>query len=248
MIDYRLVAKSAAIFKGLSGQEKDDLLRDGRIRYLDKKEFLFRHDDLLLSFYIICFGSIQLFRNNADGDEKTLNIMTAQDVICGNKIYEPFSTHQFNAVAVGGAVIIEFTRIWLKESSKKYSEFALNLLSAISHQAQMAEIEAEHQAAMSSSQLVACFLQELCLVYDLDPHGFTLPYSKKLIASRLGIELETFSRTLPKLKEYGIVVTGSYVEINDAHTIEKNVCDHCSVEADCHAHDSFKNKFKPNQI
>lgn len=243
MIDYEQIAKSAAIFKGLSLDEKNDLLKDGKIRYLNKKEFLFRHGDPLLNFYIVCFGSIQLFRNNADGGEKTSNILTARDIICGEKIHQPCGRHQFNAVAVGDAVVIEFPKIWLKESAKKYSEFALNLVAEISNQASMAELEAEHQAAMSATQLVACFLQKLCLIHDFDPRGFELPYSKKLIASRLGMELETFSRTLPKLKECRIDVLGSHVAISGSGAIEENVCSHCSIEEDCHIHESFKKKF-----
>lgn len=239
MIDYRHIAKFAAIFKGLSEQEKDELLKDGKIRYLNKKEFLFRHGDPILSFYVVCFGAIQLFRNNADGDEKTVNIATAHDII----FCDPNSTHQLNAVAVGDAVVLEFSKMWLKESAKKCSEFALNLLTEISKQALAAELEAEHQATMSATQLVSCFMQKLCLVHDLNPRRFTLPYSKKLIASRLGMELETLSRSLAKLKECGINVCGSQVEISESNNIENDVCGHCSIEGDCHVHESFKKKF-----
>ena len=48
-----------------------------------------------------------------------------------------------------------------------------------------------------------------------DVHGFTLPFKKSLIASRLGMELETLSRALPKLKEHGITVKGSQVVFHD---------------------------------
>jgi len=242
MIDYRQVARSAEIFKGLNEEEKDNLLKDGKIRYINKKEFLFRHGDPLLNFYVICFGTIQLVRSNADGGEKTLNILSAHDIICGDRIYDPCTTHQFNAVAVNDAVVIEFPKLWLKDTVKKYSEFALNLLTSISHQVQAAELEAEHQANMSATQLVSCFLQELCLIHDFNPKSFELPYSKKLIASRLGMELETFSRTLPKLRECGIIITGSHVEIKILNKIEESVCDHCSIEGDCLAHKSLRNK------
>lgn len=76
----------------------------------------------------------------------------------------------------------------------------------MAERAHIAEVEAEHQATMSAAQLVACFMQRLCVLYNFDPKGFDLPYSKTLIASRLGMELETFSRTLAKLKEHGIAV------------------------------------------
>lgn len=168
---------------------------------------------------------------------------SAQEIICDSKIYEPCGAYQFSARAVKDAAVIEFPKTWLKENAKKYGDFVLNLLAITSHQNQMVELESEHQATMSATQLVACFLQKLCLIYDFNPRGFDLPYSKKLIASRLGIELETFSRTLPKLKECGIVVTGSHVVIEGSDAIKKNVCSHCSIEEDCDVHEGFKKKF-----
>ena len=78
----------------------------------------------------------------------------------------------------------------------------------------------------------------------MNHHRFILPYSKKLIASRLGIEVETFSSTLLKLQEYGIKVIGSHVVISDINTVGKNVYNHCSIEQDCKLHANFKKEFK----
>ena len=243
MINYKQTAEYSSIFNDLKKHEKEDLLKDGRIRHINKKEFLFYHGDSLECFYIICSGIIQIFRTNSDGDEKTLHILIPKDTICGDEIFDSHTTHQFSAIAVENSTVIEFPKKWLQENTKKYGNVALNLLASIAHRSQMAEIEAEHKATMSTAQLVACFLQKLCLVYNLNPHGFTLPYSKKLIASRLGIEVETFSRTLLKLQEYGVSVKGSRVTIGNFNTIEKNVCDHCSIEQDCKLRASFKKKF-----
>ena len=95
---------------------------------------------------------------------------------------------------------------------------------------------------MSATQLVACFLQRLCVLYDFNPREFELPYSKTLIASRLGMELETFSRTLNKLKENGISVEGTRVMIHDLRRIEQFVCATCSVAEDCTTHKNMEKK------
>ena len=64
---------------------------------------------------------------------------------------------------------------------------------------------------MSTTEILASFLKDTCKSYGIDSHSFTLPFKKSLIASRLGMELETLSRALPKLKEHGITVKGSQV-------------------------------------
>ena len=243
MDDYRKIASTAAIFNGLSKEEQECLLEDGRINFLNKKEFLFHHGDPLQNFYVICLGTIQIYRSNLDGQKKTFDILTSQDIICDNKIFEPESNHQYNAVAISNTAVLEFSKNWLKENAKKYGEFALNLLSITSNNAQASEVEAEHKVTMSAAQNIACFLQKICKIYNFNPEGFDLPYNKKLIASRLGIEFETFSRNLPKLKDYGINVRGNHVMISSLNSLEENVCNHCSIWEDCPIRNHLREKF-----
>lgn len=147
-----------------------------------------------------------------------------------------------NAAAVNTTTVVSFPKVWLLESAQKNSVFAINLLSAISRRSRMIEVDAEHQATMSAPQLVACFLQHLCASYDFNPRGFDLPISKSLIASRLGMELETLSRALPVLKKYGITVKGKHVMFHDFPSIEQHVCERCSVMETCQARKSVRQK------
>ena len=234
--------KTLPLFSGLPEQEKDLLLKAGHTRHFSRGEHLFLHGDSIAHFYIICQGTIQLFRENPDGHEKTTDVRIAGQTICKTEILGAAIVHQVNAMATDDVVVIEFPMTWLKENAKKNSIFALNLLSAISRYALEAEIEAEHLATMSAAQLVACFLQRVCILHDFNPCGFELPYSKTLIASRLGMELETFSRTLSKLKGQGITVEGTHVIIHDLETIERYVCAHCSVAEDCQTHKALGEK------
>lgn len=224
------------LFNSLSDAEKEDLIKGGRIRNYPRGSTIFIHGSPVTHFYIIIAGVVQLYRTNADGEEKTIDIMKSGHTMCEAEIMDSCRSHRVNAITVDDTVIIEFPVNWLKEAAKKYSPFALNLLSLISQQAHLAEVEAEHQATMTAAQLVACFMQRLCVLYDFKPESFELPYSKTLIASRLGMELETFSRTLAKLKDHGITVKGNHVSINDLEKIEEYVCSFCSVAEDCATH------------
>jgi CRP/FNR family transcriptional regulator, dissimilatory nitrate respiration regulator len=235
-------AKAGSLFAGLTGAEKESLLKGGRLRKCPKGQMVFLHGDPVAHFYIIVQGAIQLFRETADGQEKTIHIIEAGQTMCEGEILDTCITHRMSAVAIDDTSIMEFPAAWLKDSARKLGTFALNLLSLIAQEAYMAEIEAEHQASMSAPQLVACFLQRLCVLHDFDPKGFDLPYSKSLIASRLGMELETFSRTLAKLRENGITVSGTHVSINDQQLLEEYVCQMCSVAEECTTHQSMNKK------
>jgi CRP-like cAMP-binding protein len=102
-----------------------------------------------------------------------------------------------------------------------------------------AQIEAEHQSTMTAAQIVTCYLQRLCVLYEFDPTNFTLPYSKTLIASRLHIELETFSRAIKRIKQEGVVVSGTNVSFVNQTKINDFTCHQCSLSADCTAYISL---------
>ena len=228
------------LFAGMTEQDKNALIKIGRIREIPRGHLLFSHGDPVIHFYLIIRGTMQLFRATADGHEKTISIAKAGEAICEDEIMDGCKLHRTNSMAVEDTSVLEFSSQWLKDTAKKNSIFALNLLSLISNRAHLAEVEAEHQATMSAAQLVACFLQRLCILYDSNPEGFDLPYSKTLIASRLGMELETFSRTLAKLKEHGILVKGNRVMITDPMRMSEYVCSVCSILNECTAHQKIE--------
>ena len=228
--------KDLSLFSGMTEQDKQALLSGGKVRNCPRGQMLFAHGEPVTHFFVVVSGTFQLFRANADGHEKTIAIAKSGQTMCEGEIMDSCHAHRVNAVPVEDSVVIAFPAAWLKEAAKKYNVFALNLLSLLAQQAHLAEVEAEHQATMSAAQLVACFLQRVCVIYDFDPKGFDLPYSKSLIASRLGMELETFSRTLAKLKDHGITVEGSRVTITDMARIESYVCGMCSISGECQTH------------
>ena len=234
--------RNLSLFSGMTEQDKDVLIKAGRIRQCPRGQMLFSHGEPVTHFYVVEKGTFQLFRTNADGHEKTVAVLKSGQTMCESEILDGCRTHRVNAVPVEDSTLMEFPVSWLKDAAKSHTAFALNLLSKISGQAHLAEVEAEQQATMSAAQLVACFLQRLCVLYDFNPAGFDLPYSKTLIASRLGMELETFSRTLAKLKEHGIVVQGTHVAIHDLKRIEQYVCSMCSIAEDCHTHQAMEKK------
>jgi CRP-like cAMP-binding protein len=239
---YTAILQPLPLLAGLETQEKDALLQQGRLRNCAAGQMLFLHGQPVTHFYIILSGTIKLFRTSPDGSEKTIDVLKSGQTMCESEIMDSCHNHRVNALPVDDSVVLEFPLAWVKQAARTHHVFALNLLSMIAHQAHQAELEAEQQASMSAAQLVACFLQRLCVLYDFNPKDFELPYSKGLIASRLGMELETFSRALAKLKDRGIAVEGNHVSIHDLAAIEDYVCAFCSVSEECATHKVIEGK------
>ena len=172
------IVRSFPLFAGLSEQEKDDLMWEGRVRHYPNGRHLFVYGDEVRSYYVICDGAVQLFRETPDGHEMTADVLLAGSTVGLLESLESQATYRFNAVAVKDTAVIEFPIAWIQENAKRNGSLAHNLLIMISRRTQTSVIEGEHKSTMSAAQQVACFLQRLCILSGYDPYGFDLPYSE----------------------------------------------------------------------
>lgn len=228
--------KALPLFSDISKSEGDLLLRNSRMMVCKRGQFLFMHGDSITHFYVICRGAMQIFRETPGGHEVTNNILIAGDSVNADEVVSRQKLHQVNARAVEDCSLLEIPVPWMRQHLKDFDHMAEKLLASLSDRLNGAQLEAEHLTTMSASQMVACYLQKLCVLYNFDPHGFELPYTKTLIASRLRIEKETFSRTLQALREQGITVSGTHVSIQDMRKAKNIVCVECSVADECGTH------------
>ena len=66
--------RTSPLFSGMTEQDKDALLASGRLRPCPRGQMLFAHGEPVTHFYIIAIGTMQLFRVNPDGHEKTIDV------------------------------------------------------------------------------------------------------------------------------------------------------------------------------
>ncbi len=234
------VIRNLPLFAGLNEEEKSGLLSAGKVRQYPNGKPLFAYGDVITRYYVVCSGAVQLFRETPDGHEMTSDILLAGASVGLIEIMQSQATYQFNAVAVKETLVMEFPVGWIQEKARSYSSLALNFLAMVARRAHTSMIEGEHKATMTAAQQIACFLQRLCMQCDCDPHDFHLPYSKTLMASRLGMELETLSRALAKIRLHGISITGSLVSFDDIAEVKSFVCDNCSIVGGCREHERLK--------
>ena len=238
------ILKALPLFSALKPEDSAILVRNSRIHHCARGEFLFIHGDSISHFHVICRGIIQIFRETPDGHEITSDMLIAGDSINAQEVVGKQEVHAMNARAVDSATILKIPVAWMRENMHSVEHLATHLMAGLAARLHNAQMEAEHQSTMSATQIVACYLQRLCVLYHFDPHSFELPYSKTLIASRLRIELATFSRTLKNLKTQGISVTGTHVSFTDMKKTGHFVCDDCSMSEDCPAHIYLHSKLK----
>ncbi len=90
-------------------------------------------------------------------------------------------------------------------------------------------IDLDNIIRMKSPQRIVCKLIKLCG----GKSKFQLPMTKGRLALLIGIEQETMSRSIPKLKEHGVRIEDKTVTFTDLRLTTKGVCDNCAARHTC---------------
>lgn len=222
------------VFHAIAEASRAALMTAGKQRVLGKGDLLCMHGAPLRSVFLVLDGAVRTFRQTPDGKEITVAIAMPGEVVGADALAQPFTQYQWSAAAAeASTVVVEYARDMLRDAVRNDAVLALNLLAQLALQNHYASVDAEQLVHFSAAQRVACFLLRLCALYGLAPAQFTLPFAKGTIASKLGMEVETFSRALAKLKELGVSVKGAEVRMAQVHALECFACGHCSTAEDC---------------
>ena len=236
------VLKTVPLFADLTPQEVALLEQHCRLRTYEEGQILFTQGDAITSLYVLCQGTLQIFRDTQTGHEVTTDILITGDLLGADDMLNAVETHTSSAKAVDKTILVDIPALWVRQNFKSFDHLGEHLLEYVSKRLHQAQTEREQRITMTAPQLIACYLQRLCFLYDFDPKGFDLPYKKTLIASRLGMALETFSRALEKLSEHGIIVSGNHVSIHSHEKAAKFSCSECSANDVCENHHALGKK------
>lgn len=221
------------LFEAIPASELQPYINQAAFKQYNKKHLLFVHNDNAQSFYIVKHGWVKLFRETLDGDEAVVDILTHGQMFGDNAMFGD-GCYPYSAEVVEDAEIYELPLSLLKEHITTNNRLALNMLNTASYFRKKQTRELEHMKIQNAPQRISCFLLQL---YKPGKNGtihIHLPYDKVLIAARLGMQPETFSRALLKLQqETGIRIKGATVEIDDISGLMYYSCKACSSSYPC---------------
>ncbi|NVJ98184.1 MAG: Crp/Fnr family transcriptional regulator [Alphaproteobacteria bacterium] len=242
---HQTAAKTAAALSPLSiiqGQSlfaaMDDRLQEAfaqasQIQQLQKGAVLFLQDDPAEWFYVIISGWVKLFTETLDGNEAVIDMLSAGHMLGDSAILED-GIHTFGAATVEPVTLLRVPCNLLKSAIDRDHTVALAMLRSLSRHRKRQTREIESLTLQNASQRIGCFMLRLCHPGQAEPIVLTLPYDKSLIAARLGMKSETFSRALNKLRsETSIVIKGTVVTIPNLEDLSGYVCSACSSEFPC---------------
>lgn len=231
--EIRNTLKTIALFESAGQGFVDAITQKSQIIHVDKGQVLFIHEDAAEHFYIIQKGWIKLFRETLDGAQAVVDILRSGHMFGETSIFHE-DLYPYSAEAAESGDLISMPLSILKSEIEGNPKLAMSMLSAMARYRKQQDQELEHRTLQNAPQRIGCFLLRLANQNEPGPVTIHLPYDKTLLASRLGMQPETFSRALGKLKEAtGISVKGATIEMESLQQLSDYSCSACSSEFPC---------------
>lgn len=227
------ILREIVLFKNCEDSFFTKIASYSNVKSFEKGQMLFLHGENAEYFYYIKNGWVKLFRETLDGTQAVVDILTKGHIFGDTSIFED-GAYPYSAEVVESSTLITLPLSKLKEEIENNAKFAYDMLSAMAKYRRQQDREIEHLSIQNAAQRIGCFLLRLCTQEEKENIDIQLPYDKMLVASRLGMQPETFSRALKKLKnETDIEILGSVIRMKNLDQITRYCCSACSSDFPC---------------
>jgi len=223
---------SHPLFIGVEQENINSFLENATVKKYEKNNIIFVQEDKADFFYILLSGCVKLFRETLEGEEAIIDILSKGGLIGETSIFDD-GLHSCNCQAIEPSKLLCISTSTLNEKIDTSNKLARNLLKVMSKKQESQSKEIEHLTVQDSSQRIGCFILRLCAGSEGEAK-IDLPYDKSLIATKLGMKPETFSRSLNRLKKNtNIEIKKSAVIVPDIEALAQYCCNHCSGTYPC---------------
>ena len=221
-LDIPTLLAQVPLFGSLGAEELARLTRGTRELTAARGEILFHKGDQPSGFYLVVEGQIKLALTSARGNEKVVDVISAGQTF-GEAVMFMEATHVVFAQALSDAKLLLISKAVLLGELENDPQFACKMLGALSMRLHHLIADVEAYSLHSGRQRIIGYLlrehdqdQDHEQTVETNELAVRLPTSKGVVASRLNLTQEHFSRILHELSESGlIVVQGRTIHIPD---------------------------------
>ena len=207
--------RNLPLFRELAPEEIDRVSVGTRELRVQRGDILFQKGDPTRGFYIVVYGQVKLLFITPNGDEKVIEIMGPGQSF-GEALMFMEKPYIVTAHALVDSMLLHVSKEVVFEELDRDPKFARRMIAGLSRRLHHLISDVESYSLRSATQRVIGYLLQPDHDDD-EAHGrtmVTLPASKSVIASRLNITPEHFSRILHELTEAQLIeVTGRTVRI-----------------------------------
>ncbi len=204
MLDARDIAtiNQLPLFANLEDDALRRILGAAFPKDYPKGKILFVQGEPADCLYIVLDGWVKVFRETVDGNEAVLGVFTQGETLAEAPALLG-SGYPASAEVVESSRLLPVRSAPLRDYVRQTPEVAMNMLASMSRHLHHLVGEVERLKTCSGTLRVVDFLLRRC-PNQSGPAVISLPYDKTLISGRLGIQPESLSRILAKLRKLGV--------------------------------------------
>jgi len=212
------------LFNGLAAEEISRIAHGTREIHASKGDILFHKGDPCNGFHLLVYGQVKLAFTSQQGNEKVVEILT-QGQSFGEAIMFMEKPYIVFAQALTDSLLLHVSKHTVFDELARDHNLCRKMLAGMAMRLHQLMNDVESYSLHSGKQrIIGYLLRELP---EADQNGtavaVTLPTNKGVIASRLNLTQEHFSRILHELTELGlIVVEGRKIHIPSVANLRKH--------------------------
>ncbi len=206
--------RGCRLFEGLAPADLNAIASITIGRPLDNGDYLFREGQPVQGFYLVQKGAISVHRVNASGKEQVIHIFRPGETFAEAALATGIG-YPADARAVEPSQVLMVQKDGFLSLLKRQPELGLRMLASMSGHLRVLIGQLEDLTLKDVETRLANWLVKRCPdPGSSQPVVIELKTTKRVLAAELGTVSETFSRTLAKFREQGLIsVKGKTVTI-----------------------------------
>ncbi|MHB8471686.1 MAG: Crp/Fnr family transcriptional regulator [Gammaproteobacteria bacterium] len=210
------------LFAGFDDQQMAKIKHSMRMLQLSEGERLFDHGIHADRFFLVRSGQIKLFRLSIDGFEKVIEIVHAGQTFAEAVMFMERQNYPVSAEAIAASEVYSFDNRGFIQLLRDSTDTCFRLIADMSMRLHMRLNEIDHLTLQNATYRLINYLAQQVPEGSATQVEIELDTPKSVIASRLSIQPETFSRMLSNLTKKGIIsVHGKQVAIHDLRKLRE---------------------------
>jgi len=201
------------LFQQVSREHLAELVRHARTLYFRRGQTVAQRGELVPGLLAVAYGMVKLTLRGATGAERVLRLVGSSQTF-GEVVLFLQRPLPLDAVAVVDTRLVLVPAAPLLALMERDPHFARSLVASLCERMHALVCDIEATTMHGAAERLAAYLESLAA--SPETTRVTLPAAKKLIAARLGMTKETFSRALHALAQAGLLqVAGRDVVLLD---------------------------------
>ncbi len=209
------------LFSSLDTEQFNRVVANSKVIELQEGELLFQQQQAADYFYLLEMGEVKLFRLSPDGAEKVIELIRDGQTFAEAMMFMENGFYPVNAQAVSDSRLIQIEMAMFRDMLKHSPETSLKILGHMSQRLHGLVQEIDQVTLQNAKMRVIQYLLREIPVDSPLPYRLQWDTPKTVLASRLSVRPETFSRILQQLSQEKLIkVDGKYIEVCDLNSLK----------------------------